>query len=165
MRVSGEAWPRASGFHVGIAWRGNPRHENDRNPSCPLERFLGLLDVPGVTLHGLQVREATGDIAARGAGALIADIGSRLGDFADTAAAVRDLDLVVSGDTALVHLAGALGWPVRTLLPYASDWRWMLGCEDTPWYPTMRLFRQPAPDDWDGAFTAVVAVLREAVGR
>ncbi len=164
LRAPGEAGPRAPGFHIGIAWRGNPRHENDRNRSCPLERFLGLLDVSGVTLHGLQVGEAAGDIAALGAGALIADRGQHLGDFADTAAAVRDLDLVVSVDTALVHLAGALGRPVWTLLPHAPDWRWMLGRQDSPWYPTMRLFRQPAPGDWDGAFTAVVAALREVVG-
>lgn len=164
LRAPGEAGPRAPGFRVGIAWRGNPRHENDRNRSCPLEHFLGFLDVPGVTLHGLQVGEAAGDIAALGAGALIADVGSRLGDFADTAAAIRDLDLVVSVDTALVHLAGALGRPVWTLLPYAPDWRWMLGREDSPWYPTMHLFRQPAPGDWDGTFAAVVVALREAVG-
>ncbi len=161
LRAPGEAGPRAPGFHVGIAWRGNPRHENDRNRSCPLERFLDLLEVPGVTLHSLQVGEAAGDIAALGAVALIADRGSGLGDFADTAAVVRDLDLVVSVDTALVHLAGALGRPVWTLLPHAPDWRWMLVRDDSPWYPTMRLFRQPSPGDWEGAFAAVVTALHE----
>jgi ADP-heptose:LPS heptosyltransferase len=120
--------------------------------------------VPGVILHGFQIGEAVGDIAALGAGALIADVGSGLGDFTDTVAALGDVDLVVNVDTALVHLAGALGRPVWTLLPFAPDWRWMLGRDDSPWYPTMRLFRQPAPGDWDGVFAAAVAALAEVVG-
>jgi ADP-heptose:LPS heptosyltransferase len=89
----------------------------------------------------------------------LVDYTSELGDFSDTAGLIGNLDLVISVDTAVVHLAGAMGKRVWTLLPYAPDWRWLLGREDSPWYPTMRLFRQPAPGDWQAVIAQVAASL------
>ncbi|MBT5413812.1 MAG: hypothetical protein HOK81_04355, partial [Rhodospirillaceae bacterium] len=154
---------RRPGFHLGIAWRGNPAHWNDRNRSCPLRRFAPLLAVRGVVGHSLQKGPGVEEIAAEGLSPLIGDLGSRLGDFSDMAGALHNLDLVITVDSALAHLAGALGRPVWVVLPYAPDWRWMLVREDSPWYPTMRLFRQPAPGDWEAAFAAVEAALAEEV--
>ena len=93
----------------------------------------------------------------------ISDLGKDLGDFADTAAAVGQLDLVITVDTSVAHLAGALGTPVWTLLPWVPDWRWLLDRDDSPWYPTMRLFRQPAAGDWDAVIGEVGAALRDQV--
>ena len=147
---------RRPGFHLGLAWRGNAAHWNDRNRSCPLRHFAPLLAVKGVVGHSLQKGPGAEEIAAEGLAPLIGDLGSRLGDFTDTAGALHNLDLVVTVDT-------ALGRPAWVVLPYAPDWRWMLGREDSPWYPSMRLFRQPAPGDWAGAFAAVEAALAEGV--
>ncbi len=83
------------------------------------------------------------------------DLGVQISDFADTAAVIENIDLIISIDTAIVHLAGALGKEVWTLLPYSPDWRWMLDREDSPWYPTMKLFRQPEPGDWDSVFSSI----------
>ena len=154
---------RRPGFHLGIAWRGNPEHWNDRNRSCPLRQFAPLLAVPGVVAHSLQKGPAAVEIGAEGLSPLVGDLGARLGDFSDTAAALHNLDLVVTVDTALAHLAGAFGRPVWVLLPYAPDWRWMLGRADSPWYPTMRLFRQPSPGDWESVFAEVETALAEKV--
>lgn len=154
---------RRPGFHLGLAWRGNAAHWNDRNRSCPLRHFAPLLSVKGVVAHSLQKGPGAEEIAAEGLAPLIGDLGARLGDFSDTAGALHNLDLMVTVDTALAHLAGALGRPVWVVLPYAPDWRWMLGRADSPWYPTMRLFRQPAPGDWAGAFEAVEAALVRTV--
>ena len=100
--------------------------------------------------------------AARGPAARLVDLAPILGDFADTAAAVSCLDLVITVDTAVAHLAGALATPVWTLLPFAADWRWLEDRTDSPWYPTMRLFRQPAPGDWTSVVSAVAAALHDA---
>jgi len=148
---------------VGIVWAGNPRHENDRNRSAPLERFLPLLALPGLRLVSLQKGAGSEQLAALGAGALIPDLGAALHDYADTAAILAAIDLVVSVDTSIVHLAGALGRPVWTLVPHAPDWRWLLDRADTPWYPSMRLFRQPRPGAWGELFAAVAQAL--AAGR
>ena len=87
----------------------------------------------------------------------VENLGPRLDDFVDTAAVIKNLDLVISPDTAVAHLAGALGVPVWVTVPFTPDWRWMLGRTDTPWYPTMRLFRQSAPGDWQGVFETIAA--------
>jgi ADP-heptose:LPS heptosyltransferase len=94
---------------------------------------------------------------------LIVNLDDRLNDFADTAAVMAQLDLIISVDTAVVHLAGALGREVWTLLPFTSDWRWLADRDDSPWYPSMRLFRQDKPDDWDGIFRKVTAALSEKI--
>ncbi|MGE0746123.1 MAG: tetratricopeptide repeat protein [Rhodospirillales bacterium] len=143
---------------VGIVWAGNPAHARDRVRSCAPDRFLALAGLPGVRLYSLQVGAAAAALA--GAGDAVTDLGRGFADFADTAAAVAALDLVITIDSAVAHLAGALARPVWILLPFAPDWRWMTGRDDTPWYPTARLFRQPAPGDWDAVFAAVAAALR-----
>jgi hypothetical protein len=131
---------------VGLVWAGNRRHRNDRRRSLPLAALAPLARGPW-QLVSLQ-KDLTLDDAQRLAGWQAIDAGPRLGDFAATAAALTALDLVVTVDTAVAHLAGALGRPAWVLLPHAPDWRWLLGRADSPWYPTLRLFRQPRPGDW-----------------
>jgi len=146
-------------FKVGLVWSGNPRHRNDRNRSCTLSDFAPVMSVPGVTFFSLQ-KGTISDIAdGTPAGVQIADLGKDLGDFCDTAAAIESLDLVISVDTSVAHLAGALGKQVWTLLPCVPDWRWMLNRNDTPWYPTMRLFRQPTRGDWGSVMEQAAAEL------
>ena len=150
----------AAGLKIGVVWAGNPAHQDDRKRSISLERLAPLFEVPGLVWFSLQVGERAGDIARLPGGA-ITDLSRQFTDLAETAAAIANLDLVVAVDTAVVHLAGALDVPVWVLLPFAPDWRWMLGREDSPWYPSLRLFRQSEPDDWEG----VVARVRSALAR
>jgi tetratricopeptide (TPR) repeat protein len=145
---------RDASFRVGFVWRGNPEYPDDALRSMALSTFAPLLGVEGVQFCSLQFGAAE-QLCELNAG--IVDLTSGIVDFADTAAIVERLDLVISVDTAVAHLAGALAKPVWTLLPFTPDWRWMLDHEDSPWYPTMRLFRQPSPGDW----TAVI----ERVGK
>ena len=133
---------------VGICWAGRPNHTNDHNRSLALEHFFAFCDLPGVMLYSLQMGDRAGDIAAQGATALVRDLAPRIRDFADTARFMLQLDLVITADTAVAHLAGALGRPTIVLLPFTPDWRWLGRREDSPWYPTLRLVRQPAPRDW-----------------
>jgi cytochrome c-type biogenesis protein CcmH/NrfG len=135
----------SSKLKVGITWSGNKNHVNDRNRSCPLETFRPLWDVAGVEFYSLQKNEAEPSFVSD---MPLIDLCADIEDFADTAALIKALDLVISVDTAVVHLAGAIAKPVWTLLPFTPDWRWLLAREDSPWYPTMRLFRQPVPGDW-----------------
>ncbi len=155
----------SGGLKVGLVWGGDPKHKNDANRSLGFERFTPLLDMEGVDFYSLQVGERGGDIrnnqALGGLEGKITDLGKGLSDFADTAAAVGQLDLVITVDTSVAHLAGALGAPVWTLLPWVPDWRWLLDRDDSPWYPTMRLFRQPAAGDWDAVIGEVGAALRD----
>ena len=141
-----------AGRKVGVAWAGNPLHTNDRRRSLPDAAVSALTSVPGISFINLQV-------GARAAAAGLPDLSPRLADFADTAALVANLDLVVTVDTAVAHVAGALGVPCWVLLPYAPDWRWGVGRTDTPWYASLRLFRQASPGDWDGVVGAVAAAL------
>lgn len=153
------ALPQAGELRIGLAWAGNPRHENDANRSLPLETLLPLLSIPGTRFASLQVGDAAAAIG-RAPAPPILDWGSRLTGFADTAGAMANLDLVIAVDTAVAHLAGAMGKPVWLLLPHVPDWRWLLGREDSPWYPTMRLFRQPSRGDWTAVVARVAAELR-----
>jgi len=145
-------WAEAIGdepnLKVGLAWAGNPNQQNDNDRSIALERLRPLLEVPGIRWVSLQVGERAGDVAHLPPGS-ITDLSSQLTDFAETAAVMVNLDLVISIDTSVAHLAGALGRPVWTLLSFVPDWRWLVEREDSPWYPTMRLFRQPARGDWE----------------
>ncbi|HTK36754.1 MAG TPA: tetratricopeptide repeat-containing glycosyltransferase family protein [Caulobacteraceae bacterium] len=143
---------------VGLAWFGKPTHHNDRNRSIRLEPLLEALP-SGLELFSLQDRARPEDEAALAAYPRIRRFEDRLTDFADTAALASQMDLVVSVDTSTAHLAAALGRPTWVLLPFSPDWRWLLDREDSPWYPTVRLFRQPAPGDWD----SVLARLGEAL--
>jgi predicted O-linked N-acetylglucosamine transferase (SPINDLY family)/ADP-heptose:LPS heptosyltransferase len=154
----------AAGLKVGLAWAGNPQHKNDRNRSIALERMMPLFDAPGVRWFSLQVGERTADLARVPAGK-IASLADRLTDFGDTAAAITGLDLVIAVDTATAHLAGALGKPVWIMLPFVPDWRWLIEREDSPWYPTARLFRQHARGDWESVVQSVRAALDELAGK
>jgi tetratricopeptide (TPR) repeat protein len=159
--------PRASDtkLAVGIAWAGNPKHPNDANRSMPLEQFFALSDLEGVALYSLQKGARAADLAALGFDAFVRDLGPGIADFADLAAAMMALDLVVSIDSAPVHLAGALGRRAFVMLPAKPDWRWLRGRDDSPWYPTLRLFRQSTPGDWAGVMERVRAAVVEAVAR
>jgi tetratricopeptide (TPR) repeat protein len=154
------------GLKVGIVWRGNPQFSGDRYRSVRLEQFRPLTKVPGVRLFSLQKGKGSEQLAEYAEAFGITDLGSQIsGDFRDTAAAVSNLDLVVSVDTSVGHLAGALGVPVWLLLPFNPDWRWMLAREDSLWYPTARLFRQQRWGDWDAVFDRVANGLREQTLR
>jgi hypothetical protein len=153
------------GFKVGIVWHGSPQHKRDRFRSVPLTQFAPLATVEGVRLVGLQKGPGADQIAMLPSGFIAFDAGARVDDWADTAAVVKGLDLVVTVDTAVAHLAGALGVPVWVALPYAPDWRWLLGRDDSPWYPTMRLFRQTTPGAWGPVFEQITNALRRRVGR
>ena len=157
-------WQRAlrreTKLKVGVVWAGNALHKGDRQRSIAAEALLPRLVMPGVQLYSLQKEGRSEDAAVLASlGTDIADLAPALGNFADTAAAVDALNLVISVDTSVAHLAGALGRPVWLLTPYALDWRWMRDREDSPWYPTMRLFRQHTPRAWDGVIARAAAEL------
>lgn len=144
-------------LRVGLVWSGGVHTKNPRR-NMTLVQFRDLLGVAGVKFFSLQKGEETAQLAGVDP-ELIIDLAPHLGDFADTAAAIQALDLVISVDTAVAHVAGALARPVWTLLPFAPDWRWLLNRYDSPWYPTMRLFRQPAPGDWSSIVARVATEL------
>jgi hypothetical protein len=152
VRVAGWRSALPPGPRVGIAWAGNPAHSNDRRRSLPGAALARILAVPGITFVNLQV-------GSRAAASPLPDLSPRLADFAATAALVAAVDLVVTVDTAVAHVAGAIGAPAWVLLPQAPDWRWLLGRDDTPWYASLRLFRQRCAGDWSGVATAVAASL------
>jgi tetratricopeptide (TPR) repeat protein len=138
---------------VGLVWSGNPAHANNARRSMPQAALAPLLNVSGVRFIGLQ-RDA-GMPPPPG----VIDLSAQLTDLAETAAALHALDLVITVDTAVAHLAGALGRPAWIALPYAPDWRWLLGRDDSPWYRSVRLFRQPRTGDWDSVVTQLAASL------
>jgi len=143
---------------IGLAWSGNPAHKNDLNRSIPFAQLAPLLtgDAQWIALQN-EIR--ADDLGAFRQSGKVAFLGDALGDFADAAALTDLMDLVISVDTSLVHLAGALGKPVWILLPFSPDWRWMLGRDDSPWYPSARLFRQPGIGDWNSVLETVAAAL------
>ena len=146
---------------VGIVWAGSKLHVNDLNRSIPLAAWAPLLGVEGVRFFSLQVGDAARRLAD-GPGRKVVDLSALLTDYAETAAAVEQLDLVISVDTSVVHLAGALAKPTWVLLPWVPDWRWLRNREDSPWYPTLRLFRQPARSAWEPVMTRVTQELAAA---
>ena len=141
---------------IGIAWAGDPRHPNDRARSCQLADFAPL-SAAQADFFSLQ----KGPPARQAAPSelVVHDLMNDVRTFADAAAFVSNLDLVIAVDTAIVHLAGALAKPCWVLLPYAADWRWLHNRTDSPWYPTIRLFRQSKIGDWPGVFSDVVDYL------
>jgi tetratricopeptide (TPR) repeat protein len=154
------------GIRVGLAWKGNPLFENDADRSLPGPHLLApLAAVEQVRFISLQRGLAEEELRHRSAGLDMADPSPWVADFADMAALVASLDLVITVDTAAAHLAGALGRPCWVLLPhYKTDWRWFKDREDSPWYPgSMRLFRQPASEDWGAVIAAVAAALQRFV--
>lgn len=156
-----------TGLRVGIAWQGNRRFAADRHRSVALKCFLPLADVPQVGLVSLQQGAGTEQLQELPDGPTVNvlgdDVDRAAGAFMDTAAIIANLDLVITSDTALAHLAGGLGAPVWVVLPHAADWRWLLDRDDSPWYPSMRLFRQPRPGDWDSVFASVGDALRSTM--
>ena len=143
-------------LRVGLCWAGRPGHPQDAARSLDPALLTALAALPDVALIGL-----TRGAAPPAAGLLRADWGPEIGDFADSAAMIAALDLVITVDTAIAHLAGALGRPAWVLLPYAPDWRWQLARDDSPWYPSLRLFRQARPGDWPAVVSQVAAALRD----
>ena len=138
----------AAKLKVGFVWAGNPRIEKFHKRSARLEDMVPLMTKPGVAAYSLQIGLRAVDIARLGLSDRLVDLAPLVGDFADTAALVDQLDLVIVVDTAVAHLAGALGKPVWMLPTYVPDWRWLLGRDDTPWYPSMRLYRQGVDRAW-----------------
>jgi hypothetical protein len=145
------------GPRIGLAWAGNTKHVRDRERSIGLNGLLPLLDVEA-TFVSLQKEVRADDLGAL-TNCNMLQFGREIGDFSDTAALIAQLDLVISVDTSVAHLAGALGKPVWVLLTYAPDWRWLLDRDDSPWYPTARLFRQGDSRAWDG----VIGRVRDAL--
>ena len=154
----------AADLKVGIAWAGNPNLPNDHIRSIDLQSMAALFATPGVQFFSLQKELREGDAALLRASPQVAHLGEAMKSFADTAAIISLLDVIISVDTAVAHLAGALGAKTWILLPYVAEWRWLLDRADSPWYRTARLFRQPALNDWTGAVAAVGEALRE-IGR
>lgn len=152
-------------FKVGIAWSGSHTYSNNHNRACRLLDFIPLFEIPGVRFYSLQKGAQVAELASFPLRDKIQDLSEKLSNFADTAVVISQLDLVITVDTAVAHLAGALGKPVWTMLCYAPDWRWMLATEKSPWYPTMRLFRQKAPKDWQELFSRVTEALWENVNK
>jgi ADP-heptose:LPS heptosyltransferase len=153
---------------VGFAWRGNPKYPNDRRRTMPLEHLAALIrDLPGSAI-ALQMDMREEELRSTGLGDRLLDPAKNLGapperfaDFADTAGLVCELDLVIAVDTGVAHLTGALAKPVWIMLPAESDPRWYLDRDDSPWYPTARLFRQPRAGDWAGVTRSIAGALRE----
>ncbi len=151
---------RGPGLRVGLVWSGSPTHSNDPQRSCPTEKITRLAGVPGVRWFSLLRGPDAAQLERLQKDLEIEELGSRFSNFDDTAAALMNVDLLISVDTSVAHLAGALGRPVWLLLPVNPDWRWLLGRNDTPWYPTMRLYRQQRFQDWDGLLATVADDLR-----
>jgi tetratricopeptide (TPR) repeat protein len=158
--------PKLSGkFRVGIAWQGNPDHQADMFRSIPLSFFEPLSQIPGVELVSLQQGFGIEQIREwRGAplGLLPEGVDKSSGAFMDTAAIMQMLDLVITSDTSIAHLAGALGVPTWVGLNFVPDWRWLMDRDDSPWYPSIRLFRQTKTGDWASVFSAIQAELEKA---
>ena len=146
------------GLRAGLVWAGNPKQGSEPRRGIGLEPCLPLFEVAGVRWHSLQVGERALDLARFAPGATL-DLSERLTDFAETAAVIANLDLVVTTDTAVAHIAGAMGKPVWVLLMFAADWRWLRGRDNSPWYPSARLFRQQSPGDWRGVIVRVKQAL------
>jgi Flp pilus assembly protein TadD len=159
--AAGQLPPATVGqLKVGVVWAGNPSHHNNANRSMRLEQFAPVLRVPGIAFYSLQVPVPTHDETYFRSLPKLKDLSGQLESFLETAAAVAELDLIVAVDTAVAHLAGALARPVWTLIPFAPDWRWLMDREDTPWYPTMRLFRQKQRGQWEPVISRVAEELR-----
>jgi hypothetical protein len=136
---------------IGLAWAGERGHDNDANRSLPLAALLPLFDLPDVTFVSLQHQVRDEDAAVLQTRPDLVRIGEQFRDFSDTAAVIASLDAVIAADTAVAHLAGAMAKPLFLLLPFAADFRWLRERQDSPWYPTARLFRQPKFGDWESA--------------
>jgi hypothetical protein len=149
---------------IGLVWAGDPKHFIIRR-SCTLDILKPLTECKDITFYSLQKGEASKQTKKQMEDMGIIDYTEDIKDFSDTAALIENFDLVISIDTAVAHLAGALGKPVWTLLSFSPDWRWLINQEDSPWYPTMRLFRQPSLGDWESVIAKVKGDLLELLYR
>jgi tetratricopeptide (TPR) repeat protein len=154
-----------NGLKVGLVWAGSPSHQSNRYRSLSLAQLLPLANIPGVTFYSLQKGTASAEATHPPAGMTLIDLSGEINDFADTAAIISNLDLVISVDTAVAHLAGALGKPAWVMLYYPPEWRWLLDRNDSPWYPDMRLFRQGAAREWEPVLAQVASALRALVNH
>lgn len=150
---------------IGLVWAGSPTHVRDRYRSTSLEALAPLFDIEGASWYSLQKGPAAQAISARGSAIAIEDLQDELTDFAETAAAINALDLVVSVDTSVAHLAGALGKPLWLMLPHPAEWRWLEHRDRTPWYPTTRLFRQQRMGDWEEVVQRMKPILSEGASQ
>jgi tetratricopeptide (TPR) repeat protein len=153
-----------SKLKVGLVWSGNPKNIKFKYKSFPLETFTPVLKLKDITFYSLQKGEAAEQTKNLSEGLNIIDFTNEINNFSDTAALIETLDLIISVDTAVAHLAGAIGKTVWTLIPYKPDWRWMLNREDSPWYPTMRLFRQSSRGNWESVIAKVKKELLKLLG-
>jgi hypothetical protein len=152
-------------YRVGLVWAGRPTHANDANRSMTLAALQPLLTLPGIRFVSLQKGPAAEQIGEMDFNLAPLDLGKDLNSFEDTAAVLAELDELISVDTAVAHLAGALGKPVRVLLPFIPDWRWLWGRDDSPWYPGMRLYRQPQRGDWSDPIQRLCKDVSAAAGQ
>lgn len=163
-----EAWsdelPRDR-LKIGLVWTGNPHHDSNRHRSVPLAALERLTEVEGISLFSLQKGAGREELRQAKSATAIRDIEAHCNDMADTAAAIMALDLVITIDTSIAHLAGSLKKPVWILLACPADWRWLLQRQDSPWYPTARLFRQPAPGAWNPVIAEIIGELSKVVRR
>ena len=150
-------------FKVGIVWSGSPTYASNYKRATSIARLLPLASIPGVQLYSLQKGPAEQELVDAGAQGIVLELGPHMRDFADTAAALKQLDLVIMTDSSVAHLAGAITCPVWNLLCNGSYWVYFTEREDCPWYPSMRLFRQQQPGDWDSVFKKVTAELQKAI--
>ena len=157
------ATPLQGAYRVGLAWGGRPTHPNDRRRSIRLARLAPIAAIEGVRFISLQKPMVQADAEAVQLFPGMSDLSVELRDFDDTAALIANLDLVLTVDTSVGHLSGALGKPTWIMVPKASDWRWLLGRSDSPWYPTVRLFRQATPGGWEDVIDEVATALRVCV--
>jgi hypothetical protein len=155
----------ANSFKVGLVWASNPQHPVFSEKSLDLHRWAPILNVPGCEFFSLQIDPNPSAVEFLREHPQIHNLHPGFSDFADTAAAIRQLNLVISVDTAVAHLAGGLGHSVWVMLSFSADWRWLLKRKDSPWYPTMTLFRQPRPGDWDSVIGEVTRHLTELSSR
>jgi len=168
LQIGGTSWPNWQKDlpqrrpRIGLVWAGGRVHDNDHNRSMRPERLLPLLDRTEAAFVSLQHDVRDEDAPLLNAHRNVFQFKQKFRDFADTAAAVASLDAVVAVDTAVAHLAGAMGKPLFLLLPFAADFRWMRERQDSPWYPTARLYRQPSFGDWDSAIETLRSDLMRA---
>jgi hypothetical protein len=154
---------RVPGLRVGVVWQGNPQHPSDARRSFPLEQLAPVAAVPGVRLISLQHGEGREQLGHFPIEELESEGVTAPGDFLDSAAVMTQLDLLITVDSAPAHLAGALGVRTWVALPFAADWRWGIDREESPWYPSLRLFRQKTPGDWDNVFGGMAERLRAGI--
>lgn len=150
-------------FNVGIVWAGSKSHLNNRNRSCDPALFQTLAQCPGIGLYGLQRPDGEPATPECLRPCLVTNLGEHFQDFSDTAGAIAHMDLVITVDTSVLHLACALGKPTWALIPFVPDWRWMLNRQDSPWYPTLRIFRQAQPGQWEPVFEAITEALHQTL--